>query len=95
MENKIGINESLDVIRFFDAVVNEIIRAKQNDGKIETQEIIQALLASAPAGVQAAWQSWLITKELGELSPEEKQQLIDAAFPIILKAVQIFIPIKA
>lgn len=93
-ENKFGIKESLDVVAFADVLVKKLHEKKADDGKIDGTEIGTALATSAPEAIKAIWGAGSVSKELGELSEEEKNQLLDKAMPVLLNLVHLFVPAK-
>ena len=90
--DKYGIMESMEIVTYADSVLNKLVEAKADDNKIDGGEVAAALAATAPEAVKAIWGSWDAPKELGELSDEEKQRLLDASFPVVLKLFGLFIP---
>ena len=93
-ENKYTIDETLEVITYADVILEKLIAAKANDGKIDGGEIAASLAASAPEGVKALWGSWSVPKELGDLTPEETKTLLEASFPVVAKLFGLFVPTK-
>lgn len=94
-ENKYGIEESKEIIAYVDAIADKLVEAKAGDGKIDGGEIAATLAATAPEGVKAVWGSWEAPKELGDLTEEERKELLDSTFPVILKIFGLFIPVSA
>ena len=89
---KKGIEETKDMLNYADAILDELYKAKQADGSLSTTDIIAAVANTAAKGVDAAWGAWEIPKEIKDLDEEEKKQLLDMCFPIIVKFVMFFKP---
>jgi len=88
------IDDSLDVIKYAGAVVKGLAEAKADDGKIDSGEVIGVATATLPEATSAVIGSWNVPKELGELSDQEKNQLLAAGMPVILELVKLFAPIS-
>ena len=91
MSQKLGIKESLEMVRFAEQVIEELAKHKMDDGKITVEEIVQTLSTTASSGVKAIWGSWQIGKELADLTEEERKTLLDETFPVILKLVGVIV----
>lgn len=94
VKEKIGIEESMDIIKYADALLDELAKHKADDGKIDTQEVFQTLSATAPEAVNAVVGSWSVPKELADLDAAESSKLLEASFPLVLKLVGMFTGVK-
>ncbi len=94
-KNKYGIEETLDLVEFAGKLVDALAESKSDDGKIDGAEIATTLVKSAPAAVSAIVGAGDISKELKELSDEERQKLVDAIMPILIKLTGMFIEVDS
>lgn len=93
MGTKHGINECMDVVNYAEALVAQLHAKKADDGKIDGAEIAGALTTTAPAGIKAIWGAGDIPAELGDLSDEEKEKLVNKAMPVLINLVKLFVPV--
>jgi hypothetical protein len=90
-KEKLGIEETLDVVKFADKLVGKLADAKADDGKIDSGEVAGALLTSTPAGLAAYVGCGDITEELKDLDDAERSKLLAEALPVIQKLVGMFV----
>jgi len=90
-KEKLGIDETMDVVAFADKLVSKLAEAKADDGKIDSGEVAGALLTSTPAGLAAYVGCGDITDELKDLDDEERAKLLNAVLPVIQKLVGMFV----
>ena len=93
MSDKHGIEETMDLVAFAEKVVESLIAHKADDGKIDGGEIASTLVTSTPAAIAAMVGAGKIDDELKDLSDEEKDKLIAAAMPVLLKMVGMFVKV--
>ncbi len=89
------ITETTDILVAADKVLKELKEHKSDDGKLDTLEIVTALKDSSMALMQAAWGSWNVPKEMGDLSEEEAKKLLGIAIPVVWGFVELFMPEEA
>lgn len=92
-ENKHGIDETMDVLEYLDAVSVELQKHKADDGKIDAGEIRETAISTMREGWSAAWGASDIPLEMGDRSPEETKQLLDKALPILKRLAETFSPV--
>ena len=88
---KYGIKETMDYIEYADAVVDKIVEAKQDDGKINTSEIIGAIMSTTPEAIKAMIGSDDVDNEMADLDPAEKEKLLNASMAALKKLVRAFV----
>lgn len=79
------VKNSKEMLVFVDGIVDGMIEAKADDGKISKFEIAKVTLENLPAGIKALMGADKIDDELKELSPEERDELLGMAMPILKK----------
>lgn len=94
MEQKHGIEESMDVLEFADALFLKMHEAKSDDGKISTMEVVSMMISTMPESISAASGSGDIDDELKELSQEERDLLLKKAMSVVRNAVSLFVNIE-
>jgi len=94
-EKKTGIEESMDVIKFADALLDELGKHKADDGKIDTTEVFQTVGATMDEAVRAVVGSWKIGDELKDLDEDERKQLLDTSWPVVMKLIGLFVKVEA
>jgi hypothetical protein len=96
MSNGVGIEETKDVIEYAGAVVDKLTEHKADDGKIDGAEITSTLVSTVPAGVRAVAGSGDIKEELakGNLSDEEKDELLALAMPVLMNLIGLFVKVE-
>ena len=93
-ENKMGIEESKDVIEFAELLIDKLIEHKADDGKIDMAEFAFTAVESAPAAVAALVGAGDIPAELKDLSDEERDELIAMALPVLKKLIGMFFELE-
>lgn len=94
MEQKHGIEESMDVLEFADALFLKMHEAKDDDGKIGTMEVVSMMISTMPESISAVSGSGDIDDELKELSQEERDLLLKKAMSVVRNAVSLFVNIE-
>lgn len=89
-ENKLGIDETMDVIAFAQSVVADMVAAKADDGELSTGEMIQAAMKNAPSGLRAFAGSSDIDNELSDLTEEERERVVKEAMKVVQTFSQLF-----
>jgi len=92
MTEKYGIQECKDVMVYVRAVIEQMKIAKADDGKIDKQEMLNGAAATVEEAARAAWGSWNIGKELGDLNDQERQELFTQSWDIIMSLIEVFMP---
>ena len=92
MENRIGIEETRDLLEYAEKIVDKMLEAKSDDGKISKSEIISAVISTAPAGIQAFSGVDEVVEELKELSPEEQKEVVEKSILVVKKLIGLFMP---
>lgn len=87
---KYGIEETMDLVEFCDKIVTSLAAHKADDGTIDGTEIATTMVKAAPAAISAMVGAGDISKELKDLSNEEREKLVDASMPVLLKLVAMF-----
>jgi len=91
MENeKRGIENILDWIIYLDKLTLEFEKAKE-DAVIDKTEIIKMFAVTIPEVVRAVSGSWNILPEAKDLDQQEKDQIITAILPIIMRLTRVFV----
>jgi tellurite resistance protein len=88
---KTGIQETTEIIDFTNAYLDALKKAKVNDGKIDMVETLAALGETKAAAMQAAFGAWNVTKELGDLDPAEKDELLEKLLGTLFKVGEVLI----
>lgn len=91
-EDKFGIEQTKDIIAFAQAVVTELQDHLEDDGKIDGSEIAQTLLKSVPEGISAMAGIGEIKDEMNNLTENERAELWDRTYPILVQLAEIFMP---
>lgn len=86
---KLGIEESKEVLAFCDSLVDDLLRHKSDDGKIDGYEITQTLIGNLPAAVRAGTGAGEVQAELKDLSPEEQEELVGMSMVLAMKIVSL------
>jgi len=89
--SKLGIEETMDVVKFVDYLADKMAEAMKDDGKIDTKEIISALIDNPDITFSTGWGIWDIPEELSDLDEAETMRLISATLPVIKKIVYLFL----
>lgn len=95
MSNAYGIEETMDLVEFADKIVKSLAAHKADDGKIDGAEIASTLVSAAPAAISAMVGSGDISDELADLSDEEREQLIQAAMPVLMALAGMFFKMES
>lgn len=87
---KRGIEESMDVLEFADVLFLKMHEAKDDDGKIDTMEVVSMLVSTMPESIGAFVGADEIDDELKDLDKEEKDVLLKKAMEVVRNAVSLF-----
>ena len=90
--NKLGINETLDLIKLFDVAVKEFETAMKSFGDIVAEDLVEAVRDHPEVIIKATWGAWDIPAELQDLDSDEKDRLLNEIMPIMKRMVGMFIP---
>ena len=95
MDGQYGIEETKDLIAFAEKIIDSLAAHKADDGTIDGSEIASTLVTTAPAAISAMVGAGDISKELKDLSDEERSALIAQALPVLQKLVGMFVKLDA
>jgi len=90
MDNKYGIEETLDMIAYFQSLADEMLEKKKDDGKISLGELITSLMTSAPDAFPAIIGVDKIDDELMELSEEERKTVLKSLLTVVRTYGKVF-----
>ena len=90
MTGKKGIDETMDVVKFADAVVNDIEEHIGDDGKIDTLELTETVIGNIPEAVRAWVGKDKISDELKDLDKDEAIIIATESAKVIQKLVKLF-----
>ena len=90
MDGQYGIEETKDLIAFAEKIIDSLAAHK-----IDGSEIASTLVTTAPAAISAMVGAGDISKELKDLSDEERSALIAQALPVLQKLVGMFVKLDA
>ena len=91
IENKLGIEETLDIANCFKEIVDDLIEQKNDDGKLTASEIGQVAAENAMNLFEAFWGSDKAMDEIAELTLEEKEEILDIVLPAAMKLIRVFV----
>lgn len=86
-----GIEQTLDIIKFVDYIAGKMAEAMEDDGKIDTKEVVAALINDPDVAFSTIWGSWDIPAELSDLDTDEAMKLVSEVLPVIKKIVNLFL----
>lgn len=93
VEDKIGIEESKDVLAYSKALREKLENAKSDDGKIDTAELLSAMVTTANSAIKAMMGVGQVDDEMRDLSDEERAELVTLAMTEVLGYLRLFAPI--
>ena len=84
------LHETMDVVKFADAVVNDIEEHIGDDGKIDTFELTEIVIGNIPEAVRAWVGKDKISDELKDLDKDEAVIIATESAKVIQKLVKLF-----
>jgi len=93
-EKKYGIKETKDLFTFLTNYALEMKKHKSDDGKIDTQEMLEALGEVKDDAIKATMGIWHIGKEARDLDQEEKDELIAMSLDFATACAEVFLGIE-
>lgn len=89
--SKFGIEETTEIIKLADHLLDTITEAFEKDGKIDKSDLIDAIVGNPTVVFKAIWGSWDVKAELMDLDEEEFKEILNQLLPILKKIVTLYI----
>lgn len=89
-QKKLGINDTKEAIIYAKAVVDSLLKAKSDDGKISKADVLSTLTVTLPEAISAVAGSWNIPAEVKDLDADEKNELLALMLPVVLDIAKFF-----
>jgi hypothetical protein len=85
-----GIEETMDMVAYFQSIADEMLEKKKDDGKGSLGEIITSLMTSAPDSLSAFIGANEIDDEMSNLSEEERNMVLKSALKVVRTFGKVF-----
>jgi len=89
--SKLGINETKDIIRLVDHLVDKVKESFDKDGKVDKEDLIKAILGEPGVVFKAVWGSWDVEAELKDLEESEVKEMVEMLLPIVKKIADLYV----
>ena len=86
------IKETKEVFEWAKLVSQKLVQEKNDDGKLDTGEIIKVIVSTMPQAIKAIAGSGLISQEWADRDDAEKEELLNDAMVIIQNLSSLFFP---
>lgn len=85
-----GIQETVEVLDFATGLVNDAVKAKNDDDGLTTMELIKIGITNAPAGIKAAMGSGEIILEVKDLDRAELEMIAEKSLALSKAVMSLF-----
>lgn len=89
-KQKLGIEETLEVVRWLNLVAADLAEHMTDDGKLDGFEVTKTLLSNAPGAIKAFSGIDKVDDEIKDLDDSEKEQLVSEAMALVMSLVRTF-----